>query len=136
MEEALAKEKEVAVLRERNRMAREMHDVLGHALVLVAVKIEAAQRLQAVDPVRATAELDATKELVRQSMTDLRVSLADLRSPALEADDQPLTQALGDGRSGRRRRAGSRWTVASSRGWRRCLRRSRMHCGGWGARRS
>src|SRR5579859_4676273 len=50
LEEALAKEKEVAVLRERDRMAREMHDVLGHALALVAVKIEAAQRLQARDP--------------------------------------------------------------------------------------
>src|SRR5262245_7486946 len=46
LEEALLKEKEVAVLRERDRMAREMHDVLGHALVVVAVKIEAAQRLQ------------------------------------------------------------------------------------------
>jgi signal transduction histidine kinase len=95
LEAALAQEKEVAVLRERDRMAREMHDVLGHALVLVAVKIEAAQRLQAVDPARAAAELEATKELVRQSMADLRVSLADLRSPALEADDQPLAHALG-----------------------------------------
>jgi len=94
LEEAMAREKEVAVLRERDRMAREMHDVLGHALVLVAVKIEAAQRLQAVDPQRASTELDATKELVRQSMTDLRASLANLRSPALEADDKPLAQAL------------------------------------------
>ncbi len=94
LEEALLKEKEVAVLRERDRMAREMHDVLGHALVLVAVKIEAAQRLQMVDPARSAQELEATKELVRQSMADLRASLADLRSPALEADDKPITQAL------------------------------------------
>jgi signal transduction histidine kinase len=94
LEEALMKEKEIAVLRERDRMAREMHDVLGHALVLVAVKIEAAQRLQTIDPVRAAHELDATKELVRQSMADLRASLADLRSPALEADDKPLAEAL------------------------------------------
>ncbi len=94
LEEALAKEKEVAVLRERDRMAREMHDGLGHALVLVAVKIEAAQRLQAVDPARAAAELEATKELVRQSMAELRTSLADLRSPVLEADTQPLGQLL------------------------------------------
>jgi len=94
LEEASIKEKEVAVLRERDRMAREMHDVLGHALVLVAVKIEAAQRLQAVDPTRAACELEATKELVRQSMTDLRASLAELRSPALEADGQPMVEAL------------------------------------------
>ena len=94
LEEALAKEKEVAVLRERNRMAREMHDVLGHALSLVAVKIEAAQRLQAVDPARAAAELEATKTLVRESMTDLRASLAQLRSPELEASDRALDEAL------------------------------------------
>ncbi len=94
LEEALSREKEVAVLRERDRMAREMHDVLGHALVLVAVKIEAAQRLQAVNPPKATAELEATKELVRQSMNDLRASLAELRSPALEAAAKPLSQAL------------------------------------------
>jgi signal transduction histidine kinase len=94
LEEALLTEREVAVLRERNRMAREMHDVLGHALVLVAVKIEAAQRLQAVDPARAAAELDATKELVRQSMDDLRASLADLRSPDLQARSQRLGEAL------------------------------------------
>jgi signal transduction histidine kinase len=94
LEEASHKEKEVAVLRERDRMAREMHDVLGHSLVLVAVKIEAAQRLQAVNPERAAEELESTKELVRQSMADLRASLADLRNPAFEADDKPLKEAL------------------------------------------
>jgi len=94
LEEALLKEKEVAVLRERNRMAREMHDGIGHALALIAVKIEAAQRLQSLDPARASAELDATKELVRESMRGLRASLADLRSPALDGADQPLGRAL------------------------------------------
>lgn len=96
LEEALIHEKEVAVLRERDRMAREMHDVLGHALVLVAVKIEAAQRLQSVNPERAANELEATKELVRQSMTDLRASLAELRSPALADVTKPLALALGE----------------------------------------
>ncbi len=96
LQEAHSQEKELAVFRERDRMAREMHDVLGHALVLVAVKIEASQRLQAVDPARAAAELNATKELVRQSMADLRTSLAELRSSALEAADKPMTQALGE----------------------------------------
>ena len=41
-----AQEQELAVLRERNRLAREMHDTLGHALVLVTVKLEVAQRLR------------------------------------------------------------------------------------------
>ncbi len=87
-----ARDVELAALRERNRLAREMHDSLGHALVLIAVKIEAAQRLQAVDPDRAAAEWEETKALVRSTMSDLRSSLAGLRLPALE--ERPFRSAL------------------------------------------
>jgi signal transduction histidine kinase len=89
-----ARDVELAALRERNRLAREMHDSLGHALVLIAIKIEAAQRLQAVDPARAAAEWEATKALVRSTMSDLRSSLAGLRLPALE--EQPFRAAVAE----------------------------------------
>ncbi len=89
-----AQDVELAALRERNRLAREMHDSLGHALVLIAVRIEAAQRLQAVDPTRATSELEETKALVRETMGDLRSSLAGLRLPAL--DEQHFGAALAE----------------------------------------
>jgi signal transduction histidine kinase len=89
---AHAHEIELAALRERNRLAREMHDSLGHALVLIAIKIEAAQRLQAVDPERAAAQWEETKALVRSTLADLRNSLAGLRLPALE--EQPFREAL------------------------------------------
>jgi signal transduction histidine kinase len=69
------------VLRERARLAREMHDSLGHALVTVNVKLEAAQRLYARDPRRGDAELEATRALVRAALADLRRTLADLRAP-------------------------------------------------------
>jgi len=89
---AHAREIELAALRERNRLARDMHDSLGHALVLIAVKIEAGQRLQTVDPARATAEWEETKTLVRSTMADLRHSIAGLRLPALQ--EQPFREAL------------------------------------------
>ncbi len=89
-----AREVDLAALRERNRLAREMHDSLGHALVLIAIKIEAAQRLQAVDPYRAAMEWEGTKALVRATMRDLRSSLAGLRPPVLE--EQPFSAALRD----------------------------------------
>lgn len=92
LQQAAAREAELAALRERNRLAREMHDSLGHALTLIAVKIEAAQRLQAVAPARATQEWEETKALVRASMGELRASLEGLRAPALDA--QPLCAAL------------------------------------------
>jgi signal transduction histidine kinase len=86
--------RELAVLRERERLARELHDVLGHALVLAAVKIEAAQRLQPVDSSKATAELDATKQLIRGTMGELRRAVASLRAAPLER--QSLATAIAD----------------------------------------
>lgn len=90
--ENMAQEQELAVLRERTRLAREMHDTLGHALVLISVKLEAAQRLRALDPPRCEQELEATREIVRESMKELRASIANLRSPALE--HEPACRAL------------------------------------------
>lgn len=71
---------ELAALRERARLARDMHDSLGHALVVVNVQLEAAQRLYAVDRARGDASLAATRALVRDTMGELRRSLADLRA--------------------------------------------------------
>ncbi len=87
-----AQEQELAVLRERNRLAREMHDTLGHALVLVTVKLEVAQRLRERNPERSNQELAATQQIVRESMNELRASIADLRSPTLA--HEPVRQAL------------------------------------------
>jgi signal transduction histidine kinase len=84
---------ELAALRERTRLAREMHDSLGHALVVVNVKLEAAQRLYAVDAGRGDGELEATRALVRATMTELRRSLADLRAPLLDHHDLPAALA-------------------------------------------
>jgi signal transduction histidine kinase len=84
---------ELAALRERTRLAREMHDSLGHALVVVNVKLEAAQRLYAVDARRGAGELEATRALVRTAMTELRRSLADLRAPLPDHHDLPAALA-------------------------------------------
>ena len=81
LELSAEREAELAVFSERSRLAREMHDTIGHALVLSAVKLEAAQRLRAVNPERADHEIEATKEIVRSTMSEMRASLANLRSP-------------------------------------------------------
>jgi signal transduction histidine kinase len=90
--QSAAQEQELAVLRERTRLAREMHDTIGHALVLISVKLEAAQRLRERDPERSDRELESTKQIARETMTALRASIADLRSPALEHEQ--ISQAL------------------------------------------
>jgi signal transduction histidine kinase len=82
LEQAAAQERELAVLRERGRLARDIHDTLGHSLALMAVKLEAAQRLRAVDPDRADHEVAATQAIARSALGQLRAALADLRAPA------------------------------------------------------
>src|SRR5947209_13089906 len=79
--QSVAQEQELAVLRERTRLAREMHDTIGPALVLISVKLEAAQRLRERDTERCDHELESTKQIARETMTALRASIADLRSP-------------------------------------------------------
>lgn len=86
------REAELATLQERERLARDLHDTLGHALVAISVQLEAIQRLYKVDPQRASTQVDELKNLARASMEDLRRSLAGLRSPDLS--ERPLSESL------------------------------------------
>jgi signal transduction histidine kinase len=92
LQAAQRREAELAVLRERERLARDLHDSLGHTLVALSVQLEAIQRLYRVDPEQASAQVEDMKALTRSSMAALRRSLAGLRTPGL--GDSPLRLAL------------------------------------------
>jgi signal transduction histidine kinase len=95
LERARQRDAELVVLRERERLARDLHDSLGHALVALTVQLEAVQRLYAVDPERAAAQVEAMKALTRASMAELRRSLDGLRAPGLgQRPLRPSLQAL------------------------------------------
>jgi signal transduction histidine kinase len=95
LEAAQQREAELAVLHERERLARDLHDSLGHALVALSVQLEAVQRLYRVDPEQASAQVDEMKALTRSSMDALRRSLAGLRAPGLgDSALRPALQAL------------------------------------------
>lgn len=95
LEAAQQREAELAVLRERERLARDLHDSLGHTLVVLSVQLEAIQRLYRVDPAQASAQVDELKALTRASMEALRRSLAGLRAPGLgERALRPALQAF------------------------------------------
>jgi len=82
----------LAIVDERNRMARELHDSLGHRLTVAAVQIEGAQRILASDPERAERMLRTVREEIKSGLTDLRLSVAALRAPLDEA--LPIVEAL------------------------------------------
>jgi signal transduction histidine kinase len=92
LELAQQQEAELAVLRERERLARDLHDSLGHALVTFSVQLEAIQRLYRVDPEAASDQVDEMKAMTRSTMDALRRSIAGLRAPGLE--DRALRPAL------------------------------------------
>ena len=72
---------ELAVAEERNRLAREMHDTLGHRLTVAAVQLEGAQRLVARDADRAAAMVGTVREQVLEALGELRRTVATLRAP-------------------------------------------------------
>ncbi|MGH3587908.1 MAG: sensor histidine kinase, partial [Pseudonocardia sp.] len=70
---------ELATARERLRLADDLHDILGHALEVVAFKSELAARLQATDPVRAGAEMEEVQAVARRSLSEVRALVRDTR---------------------------------------------------------
>jgi len=85
LQEYALRAEELAVVEERNRLAREMHDTLGHRLTVASVQLEAAQRLCPTDPERAGNMIDTVREQVREALAELRATVATLRTP-VEAD--------------------------------------------------
>lgn len=83
---------ELAVTRERNRLAREIHDTLGHYLTVVNVQLEAARAVHEHDPVRARAALDKAQSLTQEGLQEIRRSVATLRASPL--DNRSLADAL------------------------------------------
>jgi len=87
LQEYALRVEELAVVEERNRLAREMHDTLGHRLTVASVQLEAAQRLCPTDPERAAGLVGNVRDQVREALGELRATVAALRAP-VEADLQ------------------------------------------------
>jgi two-component system sensor histidine kinase DesK len=73
----------VAVSEERLRIARDLHDLLGHSLSVIALKSELARKLVQPDPLRATAELDDIQSVSRTALAEVREAVQGYRRLAL-----------------------------------------------------
>ena len=84
----------LAAAEERARLARDLHDVLGHSLTVVAVKSELAGRLVERDPRRAIAEIADIEGLARTALADLRAAVSSYRDMNLDSELTAAQTAL------------------------------------------
>lgn len=84
----------LAVVAERERIARDLHDLLGHTLTVVAVKADLAGRLVDLDPARAKAEIDDVRRTARAALADVRAAVTGMRSTRLASEQAAARRAL------------------------------------------
>ena len=90
----LAEQQAVAATLERERIAREMHDILAHSMSLVVVQAEAGPVAVRSDPDRAEEVFDAISATAREALTELRRTLKVLRSGEPDRQPQPGLEGL------------------------------------------
>ncbi len=81
----------LATTQERNRVARDIHDGLGHHLTVVQMQVQAARAVLAADPARADAVLAKAQQQATEALAEVRRSVAALREPRTTP---PLPTAL------------------------------------------
>src|ERR1700758_3180384 len=76
----------LAKVAERERIARDLHDVLGHTLSVITLKSELAGKLIDRDPQRAAKEIREVEEISRQALTEVRDAIRGYRAKGLAAE--------------------------------------------------
>ena len=86
LNEARAELARTAVAEERLRISRDLHDLLGHSLSLIALKSELAGRMIESDPPRAAREIAELEAVARRSLAEVRQAVTGYRQPSLAAE--------------------------------------------------
>jgi two-component system sensor histidine kinase DesK len=76
----------LAKVAERERIARDLHDVLGHTLSVIILKSELAGKLIDLDPVRAKAEIRDVEQTSREALAEVRGTIRGYRTRTLEEE--------------------------------------------------
>ncbi|MEV4257343.1 histidine kinase, partial [Spirillospora sp. NPDC049652] len=79
LREARAEATRLAAANERLRIARDLHDLLGHSLSLIVLKSELARRMAARDVDRAIAEVNDIEAVAREALRDVRATISGYR---------------------------------------------------------
>lgn len=85
--EQVQREKErLAADAERERIARDLHDLLGHTLSVIVLKSELASKLAERDPARAAAEIREVERISRDALSEVRAAVSGYRGSGLKAE--------------------------------------------------
>jgi two-component system sensor histidine kinase DesK len=84
----------IAKLAERERIARDLHDVLGHTLSLVILKSELASKLAERDPERSREEIRDVERIAREALAEVRAAVSGYRTSGLDAEVQRARNTL------------------------------------------
>jgi two-component system, NarL family, sensor histidine kinase DesK len=84
----------LATLAERERIARDLHDLLGHTLSIIVVKSEVAARLAEREPARARDEMREVERIGREALSEVRAAVAGYRARGLRGELDGAQRAL------------------------------------------
>lgn len=84
----------LATATERERIARDLHDLTGHSLTSIVVRAQLVQRLAATDPQRAAAEAAEIETVARDALGEIRETVAGWRQVVLDDEVEVARQAL------------------------------------------
>ena len=87
-------EHELELARQREAIARDVHDLLGHSLTVINLKSELARRQVDSDPQRAKRELQEVSDLSRKSLAEVRSTVTRMRMPTFEGEIHATQRAL------------------------------------------
>lgn len=84
----------LAKVAERERIARDLHDVLGHTLSVIALKSELAGKLLERDPGRAAREIREVNDVAREALAQVRSAVTGYRAAGLSAEFEAMRKAF------------------------------------------
>ena len=94
LKRANAEIEQLTKVAERERIARDLHDVLGHTLSLITLKSELARKLMDRDPIQARQEIHDVELTARQALADVRQAIGGYRSKGLAAEIKQAAATL------------------------------------------
>jgi signal transduction histidine kinase len=96
LSEAQARLRDAAAVAERQRIARDVHDVVGHSLTVMLLNVMGARRVLNVDPGAAADALERAERVGRDSLDSVRAVVGLLRTPGEDEEGRPPAPGAAD----------------------------------------